>query len=503
MKYNMTYRACFTMLNKTILVLILSNFSALAFAAPFIDANNRWLRSDIQTLADNHIIKAPITQWPIMWASIGDDLDNQVLDEIPEELLRPFKRVIKAYTLATKTTVQNSIDISLANQNAIFTEFADTQREKVQQKITTDIVGDKIAVRLSGSRVINAYDGQDYRLDGSYLGYIWGNWALSVGSVNRWWGPAWKSAHILSSNARPIPSFSIQRNRSTPFESSWLRWIGPWTFETFLGQLENDRAIANAKIWGARFTFKPLESLEIGFNRTAIWAGRGRPKDLKTFYNLFIGNDNIGQDLSRADEPSNQQAGMDLRWHMSSAGVPASFYMQYIGEDKLIKLIPSKATTAYGFETEAFFHHWGSIRGYVEYSNTATSGFLSIRTRNTSYEHSLYRSGYRYHGRVLGASWDNDSVVWSAGIIASNYANQELAISYSNMDLNRDNTSQVAPGGNSVTKTNLKVNTVDIRHRYYFKKSYIDTTVNIKDKNINAFDVSGKYRIGLSYHLEF
>ncbi len=503
MKTNITHSSRFNFVSKILLMLIVCNFSTLVSAAPFIDANNRWLRSDIQTLADHHIIKAPITQWPIMWASIGDDLEQKGIDDIPEEFIRPFNRVMKAYHRATRNRYHNSVDLSLASQNAIFTEFGDNQREKVQQTISSDIVGNRVAVRLRGSRVINAYDGQDYRLDGSYIGYILGNWALSVGSVDRWWGPAWKSAHILSSNSRPIPSISLQRNRSTPFESSWFSWIGPWTFETFLGQLENDRAIANARIWGARFTFKPLQSLEIGFNRTAIWAGRGRPKDLKTFYNLFIGNDNIGADLSRADEPSNQQAGMDLRWHMGVVGVPASFYMQYIGEDKLIKLIPSKATTAYGVETEAFFNHWGSIRGYVEYSNTATSGFLSIRTRNTSYEHGLYRSGYRYHGRVLGASWDNDSVVWSAGIIASNYENQELAISYSNMDLNRDNTARASPGGNSVTKTHLKVNMVDVRYRYYFKKSYIDTTFNLKDKKINTFDVSGKYRIGFSYHYEF
>jgi len=243
--------------------------------------------------------------------------------------------------------------------------------------------------------------------------------------------------------------------------------------------------------------------LEIGLSRTAIWAGKGRPKSFKTFYNLLIGNDNVGRNLSRSQEPSNQQAGIDLRWNMSALGLPFSAYMQYIGEDKLIKLIPSKASTAYGFESKAFFQSWGSYRLYLEYSNTSTSGFLSIRTNNTIYEHGLYQSGYRYRGRVLGASWDNDSAVVNLGLIASNYENQELAVSYSSMDLNRDNTDRSFPGGNSVSKTHQKVNTLDIRFRYYFKKSYLDTSLNLKNKTLATFDVTGKYRVGVNYHYEF
>ncbi len=42
--------------------------------------------------------------------------------------------------------------------------------------------------------------------DGSYLGVNVGNFMLSAGYIERWWGPGWDGSLILSTNARPIPA---------------------------------------------------------------------------------------------------------------------------------------------------------------------------------------------------------------------------------------------------------------------------------------------------------
>ncbi len=472
-------------------------------ASPFVEADNRWLRADIQWLADRGVIKEPVTQWPLMWASISESLNDTDVSLLSDDLRLPFQRVMKAFRRASEEKIKSEFDFSIANETALFREYGDGSREASSVGVAIDWLGEDIAVKVQLQSVNDPVDGKKVRLDGSYLGFIWGNWALSVGSVERWWGPGWKSSLILSNNARPVPALSLQRNKAEPFESDWLKWVGPWTFETFMGQLESDRAIPDALLWGARFTFKPTQNLEIGLSRTAVWAGDGRPKDLNTFYNLLIGNDNIGNDLSREDEPSNQQAGGDIRYSLAAFDIPIIAYMQYIGEDKLKKLIPSKATTQYGVETQPFKSEWGSYKFFLEYANTSTSGFQSIRTDNTIYEHSLYATGYRYRGRVLGASWDNDSEVVTVGFQASNYADQELSVNYSFMDLNRDNTDRLAPGGNSITPISVKINSLDVRYRFYFKKSWIDTEISIRDESLFAFDSSDKYRLLISYHREF
>jgi hypothetical protein len=49
-----------------------------------------------------------------------------------------------------------------------------------------------------------------WRADGSYLGVNFGNFMLSAGLMERWWGPGWDGGLILSTNARPIPSVTLE-----------------------------------------------------------------------------------------------------------------------------------------------------------------------------------------------------------------------------------------------------------------------------------------------------
>ena len=90
-----------------------------------------------------------------------------------------------------------------------------------------------------------------------------------------------------------------------------LRWLGPWRFITFMGQLEDDRDYPNALLFGMRIELRPLPSLQLAASRTAQWCGDGRPCTWDDFWNLFIGNDN---DQSPEEQPGNQLAGFDLRW---------------------------------------------------------------------------------------------------------------------------------------------------------------------------------------------
>ena len=122
---------------------------------------------------------------------------------------------------------------------------------------------------------------------------------LSIGYLERWWGPGAEGTLLLSTNARPVPSISLERQESTPMDVPLLRWLGPWRFLTFMGQLEDDRDYPDALLFGMRIELRPLPSLQIAASRTAQWCGDGRPCDGGTFWDLLIGNDN-DQDLERA-----------------------------------------------------------------------------------------------------------------------------------------------------------------------------------------------------------
>ncbi len=469
----------------------------LASASPWITPDNRWLRSDIEALAEAGVISAPVTQYPLPWAAISADLEQAMRQRVPEHLRPALQRVFQSLTNARETW-SASAEISAATNREVVHSFGDGAQEKGQAQLTVDYTGSRLAIRARITEVQDPYDDDEVRTDGSVIGWAFDDWAVSVGAVDRWWGPGWSASVILTDNARPVPAISLQRLSSRAPESEWVRWIGPWTFETFLGQMEEERAIPNARLWGARLTMRPISTLEIGFSRTAIWAGDGRPSDWEAFYNMLIGNDNVGADLSRDEEPANQMAGVDMTWNLQpTLGWPLKAYMQYIGEDKLKKLIPSRATLQYGLSSHQFDWQSWQLRWYLEYTNTSTSAFQSVRGDNVIYEHHLYASGYRHLGRVMGASWDNDAATVAFGLMGSDHQANEWSIQLAWLDLNRDGTNRQPPAGNPVTPTAVELWQLDVTWRRYFPGWFVELAATGRTEPLPAYQETYEaYRTG-------
>ncbi len=100
-------------------------------------------------------------------------------------------------------------------------DFADTPREEGELGMRASWLTDHFAVNLQGSYVVDPDDDKDWRADGSYLGVNFGNFMLSAGFMERWWGPGWDGSLILSTNARPIPTITLERNYTDPFKTQW------------------------------------------------------------------------------------------------------------------------------------------------------------------------------------------------------------------------------------------------------------------------------------------
>ncbi|HSG63950.1 MAG TPA: capsule assembly Wzi family protein, partial [Gammaproteobacteria bacterium] len=292
-------------------------------------------------------------------------------------------------------------------------------------------------------------DGEDVRADGSEIGLRLGNFTLAASTMERWWGPGWDGSLILSTNARPTPQIAISRNSAQPFASRWLRWIGPWTLTSFIGQLDDARVVDDALLFGLRFTFKPLPSLEIGLSRTAQWCGDGRSCDLSTFGDLLLGLDNRGENVDAEDEPGNQLGGFDVRWALPWLDRSTALYAQWIGEDtrqggpqigSWLRQIGAE------YSGTAFDGRW-SHRSYLEYSDTVCrEGGLGFSDKkfNCAYEHAIYRTGYRYERMSVGHGMDSDGTIASIGSIWQ--GGQDLSWQFSARHI--DTNQSAAPSGN-------------------------------------------------------
>ena len=349
----------------------------------------------------------------------SEDL-NQALEVASEKQLSPSERasLIAAQEILVSSEDKRSTlyQLRLATSHEELRGFASDARYRHQAGLDYQLdLTERIHGRLSLALAEDSLGNRSTILDNSYIAFDWNDWTYGLGRIDRWWGPGWQTSLILSNNARPSPGAFISRNTMSASDLPIVEKLGPWGLTVFGNQLEGNRHIPHAKLLGFRFVAQPLENLEIGFSRTAQWGGEGRPESLSNLWKLITGQDNRGDDgigLDGANEPGNQLAGVDWRWTVNLAETPITIYGQLIGEDEAGGL-PSRHLGMLGIEmplVTSLTHG----RLFVEASDT-TMRFWDDPIPNSAYNHTIYQSGYRYYGDVIGASSDNDSRTLTLG----------------------------------------------------------------------------------------
>ncbi len=116
---------------------------------------------------------------------------------------------------------------------------------------------------------------------------------ISFGKNDRWWGPAQGGAYAYSNNADNIYAFEI--NRVEPIRIPLLsRLTGPFRYDFFVGDLQGHTAPNAPWIHGEKISFKPSRNVELGFERTVLWGGRGHePITIHTFLESFFSVQNV------------------------------------------------------------------------------------------------------------------------------------------------------------------------------------------------------------------
>jgi len=425
-------------LTSCLICLLLPVFAA---ASPVAPPGDMQLRNDLQLLNDSGVTNIPLTAWPIAFGDVHMALSDTDLRSLSAPTRSAYDRVRERlrYELDTDA-IGIRLGLSGASNPRIIRTFENTPREEGEVRAELSWLGERFSLNLAAAYTANPFDGEEFRPDGTYLGVALGNWMVTAGWQERWWGPGRDGSLILSTNARPRPGVTLQRNNSQPFKTKWLSWLGPWTFTTFMDHLDDERHINDALLFGMRGSFRPPRTgLEIGISRTAQWCGDGRPCDFETFLKLLNGNDNRGSGLSPEEEPGNQLGGFDIRWSLPKE-IPVALYVQWIAEDNCDGCgLVSAWLRQIGLE------HWGQIgqlmhRTHFEVSETTCReggfGFGDARLP-CAYEHSVYRTGYRYNGRSLGHSGDGDTLSYSLGSTLVQTAGHSWNVSLRFMEINR------------------------------------------------------------------
>ena len=377
------------------------------------------LRHDVQRLADEGVLTAPVTTWPMAWPELSRAVGGVTPEQavaLPPDLLAALVRL--------RREVDSGLDVRVSGAESVpLRGFAETPRAPGEAAVALSGASGRYAGRLQVTAALDSEDGQSLRADGSYGSVLVGNVAITAGLRDQWWGPGWEGSLILGTDARPMPSLTVERVLSDPFQTRWLRWLGPWRATASVGQGEGGSTARDGrlpvrpdtKFFAARLSFKPQPWLEIGLSRSAQFCGEGRDCDLGTFWDMLRGRDNTDDALTDAEQPGNQMAGYDFRLRSPWYSAPVALYGQFIGEDEAGGL-PSKFLGLLGAEV------WGGggsgrWRAYAEYADTTCSFSRQRPQVDCAYRNSVYPQGYTHRGRMVGHGMDNDSRMLSVGAL--------------------------------------------------------------------------------------
>lgn len=455
-----------------------------ASASPWAEVGDTQLRSDIELLASYGLVDGVVTTWPIPWAQVSRALSADTTN-FPEHVRRSLDRVRQRYEAETRQHRQRlSASARLATEPPLVRGFEEVPRREADLEAGIEYMWSSTALRLNvGFEGDFSGSSQAFVLDGTYLAQEAANLLFYGGYVDQWWGGGWVSSLIVSNNARPFPKIGVMRNDPKAFETPWLSWLGPWQFNAFVGILDDSRPVEDPLVVGARLAANPLPGLEIGLSRTFMICGSGRSCDVSTFANAFLGNDN---DLGTDKDPSNQLAGIDVRYSNQLFDVPFSVYAQLIGEDEAGGL-PSKEAGLFGATI------WGGLgdmgaqwRLTTEYSDTTGSFFRSDPDFNVFYEHSNYLGGYRYHDRTIGASLDNDTRLYSVSASLTDTRDWIYHLTYHHADLNRDDSNFAEPKGNPVSDSREKINIIEGGVQIPWDSARVNVNLRFRDDSPNT-----------------
>ena len=462
-------------IKKTLLVTMLMSVTSTIFAQGLV-LNEQNLRTDLNWLNQQGVIQISTSTWPMS----GDEIQRalaqaQVSNTAQQKVIASVQAALKAENNMLKAALFAESDPKNIPQ-----AFGDDQKSQYQAALEFNAGGENwdAKIRVNAEKDAQIKNGQDVNVEGSYIaGKLWNQW-LIAGQIPTYWGPGHDGSLIRGDASRPVYGFSAQRAEQAAFDSKWLSWIGPWQYQAFAGQLDDYRAVPDAKLIGLRLTAQPLEYLELGASRAIQWGGEGRPESLSSLWDAFVGNKDNGG--TNEPDPSNQIAGFDARLNLQPlVSVPVSMYGQYVGEDEAGGL-PSKKMYLAGVDYSSSFRNM-PYQIYTEWTDTRSSG----EVKGISYNHYVYTDGNYQQGFPLGYALGGDAESIALGgrlwLDNRNFINAE--IQHAKVNQSDRSTNQAFP-------TTDKLTSIDVAWEHqYNPKTLISSRLWAVDSDIQSTEV--------------
>ncbi|HYL83012.1 MAG TPA: capsule assembly Wzi family protein, partial [Candidatus Angelobacter sp.] len=251
-----------------------------------------------------------------------------------------------------------------------------------------------------------------------YVGMQVGNWQITFGKQEQWWGPDEGGPMLFSTNAEPIEMLQI--NRTKPFTlPGFLGRLGPIRAQYILGRISGYHWLFSANTgftgsWtqpladqpflvGEKLSIKLSRNLETGFAVTSLFAGTGVPFTTHTLLKAMFSFGNGAPGTS--SDPGDRRGEFDFRYRVPGARNWLTFYGDGFTDDEPSPLWGAFSKSA--FDSGLYFSRLPRLPKLdfrVEGVFTDNPNPNQVLQHGFFYFNSRYVNGYTNAGNLVG-SW--------------------------------------------------------------------------------------------------
>ena len=256
-----------------------------------------------------------------------------------------------------------------------------------------------------------------------------GNEALAFGYQEMNWGTGYFNALSQGNNARPFPALMYE-NVHPSVLPGFLRYLGPFRHEIFIGQLDHGRYAlfpatqttaaadlnySNPWISGQVIAFKPLPTFELGLDHVIMFGGNnnnnyswtgwvGRATGLATGSPCTLVPGTQFQCIPGTSANTNSRAGIFLKIYLPSLR-NSQVYQEVLGEDNL----STEVRPIGGLLPFLSVSYQGGVyipRVTADGLTDARFEYAIIEPNYSTHSDSLY---WAYHSQLMGDAMGPDS----------------------------------------------------------------------------------------------
>lgn len=304
--------------NKLISAVFLSVILFPAAASPWLEADDVYLRSNLQRLAEAGIITSSVNTYPLPWRDIGQELKQTQPHTLDKELRLAYMHVRHALESAVLMRGQSSVKLTGATA-ASPSAFGQYNISRWQTEGSYSLTERSFAFRANANYGYYHGDSPEMNWDGGFLALNYGDFSFVGGVLHKWWGPGWQSSLGQMPNSRPAPAAYITYSRGD------VALINNIYLETGAAILKESSPWKRG--WLTRLASRPFRSLELGVNH-AYYDGKSND----------AGQSWLWREVLQQEQDSGHQTTLDLRitpW--SDLNAIPSVYGQLRVDDDLMQ----------------------------------------------------------------------------------------------------------------------------------------------------------------------